>query len=52
MSINAEWHKKNRMPKNPTLNERLKWHKEHAENCNCRQITPKLLTELKKRKMI
>jgi len=46
MSINAEWHRKNKMPKNPTLDERLKWHKEHAKNCNCHPLTPKLIAEM------
>jgi hypothetical protein len=40
--INGEWHKKNKMPKNPTLKERIKWHIAHAKNCACRAIPPKL----------
>jgi hypothetical protein len=48
MSINTEWHKQHRMPKNPTLDQRLKWHKEHLKNCNCRPLTPKLREEFKK----
>lgn len=36
--INREWHKKHRMPKNPTLEERVEWHKEHAKNCACREM--------------
>jgi hypothetical protein len=42
MKINAEWHKKNRMPKNATLHQRVKWHVEHSENCSCRPAPPKL----------
>jgi len=50
MSINKEWHKANRMPKNPTLEQRIKWHLAHAKNCKCRPIPKKLLAEIKKRK--
>jgi hypothetical protein len=47
MKINAEWHKKNRMPKNASFEQRVKWHKEHAKNCACRPIPEKLLKEMK-----
>ena len=40
--INAKWHKANRMPNNPSLEERVKWHKEHAKNCACRKVPDKL----------
>ena len=36
--INAEWHKAHRMPRNPTLAQRLEWHRGHAENCACREM--------------
>ncbi len=36
--INEEWHKANRMPKNPTMEQRITWHLEHQKNCNCRDI--------------
>ncbi|MBI2649971.1 hypothetical protein HYX04_01515 [Candidatus Woesearchaeota archaeon] len=48
MKINNEWHKKNKMPKNPSKEERVKWHLEHAKNCSCRPIPVKLLAEIKK----
>jgi hypothetical protein len=35
--INAGWHKKNRMPKNAKLEDRIKWHKDHARFCACRE---------------
>jgi len=47
MKINAEWHVKNRMPKNPTLEQRIKWHIEHEKNCACRPIPEKLREEIK-----
>lgn len=48
--INKEWHEKHVMPKNPTFEERLEWHREHQKHCNCRPGFPKkLLEEMKKR---
>lgn len=32
------WHQQNRMPKNPTPQERVEWHVEHAKHCRCRPI--------------
>lgn len=53
--INKEWHMANKMPKNPTVDQRIQWHIEHAEKCLCRQMTPKLkqeVAEWKSRKII
>lgn len=47
--INAEWHLKHKMPKNPTMDERIKWHLEHQKHCSCRKISGKLAEEMKKR---
>jgi len=49
MKINAEWHTKNRMPKNPTLDERVEWHLQHIKNCKCRPLGGRILEEIKKR---
>jgi len=49
MNINAEWHKANRMPQNPTLEERINWHIDHAKNCQCRPMPEKLLKIVKER---
>jgi hypothetical protein len=48
MAINKEWHLKHRMPKNPTPEEKIKWHKEHAKHCDCRPIPEKLAEEIRK----
>lgn len=45
------WHKENKMPKNPSLEERIKWTICHAKNCGCRPIPESLLLEIKKRKL-
>jgi hypothetical protein len=47
MAINAGWHRKNRVPKNPSLEQRIKWHIGHMKNCNCRLPSPKLMQEIK-----
>jgi hypothetical protein len=49
IAINAEWQKQNKMPENPTDEQRFKWHLEHAQNCNCRPIAGNLLEETKAR---
>ena len=49
MKINKAWHEKNKMPKNPTFDQRVKWHLEHQKNCSCRPIAVKLAEEMKKR---
>ena len=49
MKINKEWHMKNKMPKNPTLEERIKWHSEHAKHCSCREMPESMRKEIKKR---
>ncbi|MFZ2102836.1 MAG: hypothetical protein WAU86_19955 [Oricola sp.] len=36
--INAEWHKANPMPKNPTTAQRIAWHRAHAATCACREM--------------
>jgi len=48
MKINKNWHLKNKMPRNPTPKEKLRWHLEHAKNCACRPLTKEFLTKLKK----
>ena len=35
---NAEWHRAHPMPKNPTLEQRVEWHREHAAHCGCREM--------------
>ncbi len=48
-TINAAWHNANRMPKNPTLDQRIAWHIEHAKHCGCRPIAGKIRDEILKR---
>lgn len=50
MNINKEWHLKNKMPKNPTLEERINWHIEHSKHCSCREMPDSIKKEIAKRK--
>jgi hypothetical protein len=47
--INREWHLANKMPRNPSEDERIAWHLEHARNCGCRKIEGKLAELLQRR---
>jgi hypothetical protein len=47
MAINKEWHFKNKMPKNPTHDQRMKWHQAHNKICQCYPLSDKLKGELK-----
>lgn len=50
--INKEWHLANKMPKNPTTDQRIKWHLEHAKKCKCRPLHGKILEVIKDRGII
>jgi len=52
MKMNADWHSKNKMPKNPTLDQRLKWHLAHSKNCACRPLGGKIFDEIKRRDLL
>lgn len=36
----------------PTLDQRVKWHVEHAKNCTCRPLHGKILEEIKRRSVL
>jgi len=36
--INKEWHLAHKMPKDPTIDQRISWHAEHSKNCSCRPM--------------
>jgi hypothetical protein len=48
-TMNTAWHKAHLMPKNPTLDQRIAWHLDHAKNCGCRPIAGKIRDEILKR---
>lgn len=49
MKINKEWHEKNKMPKNPTFDQRVKWHLAHIRHCTCRTLPEKLAEEMRQK---
>ncbi len=51
-TINREWHVENRMPANPSIDQRLTWHVEHAKHCGCRLISEKLAAEIHRWKAV
>ena len=49
MKLNKAWHLANKMSKNPTFEQRVKWHLAHQKNCSCRPIDVKLAEEMKRK---
>ena len=35
-NTNTAWHWAHRMPKNATVEEKIRWHESHAQHCGCR----------------
>lgn len=48
MPINKGWHKKHKMPKNPSLKQRVRWHEAHQKHCDCRTMPKNILEAMKK----
>jgi hypothetical protein len=49
--MNREWHGQHRLGTGASLDERLRWHLEHAETCGCRPIPPLVLEEIERRRL-
>ena len=47
--LNADWHRGHRMPKNPSLAQRIAWHEEHARVCSCRPMPDSITAALRVR---
>jgi hypothetical protein len=47
--MNKPWHELNKMPPNATLEQRVRWHLEHAKQCGCRPVPPSVVEEMRKR---
>ena len=45
--MNKEWHAAHVMPPNPTKDQRIAWHAEHATECGCRPVPENLLADVK-----
>ena len=46
---NKLWHERNRMPRNPTVQQRIEWHLAHADNCGCRPVPQGVLSLMQAR---
>ena len=44
-NINKEWHLRNKMPRNPTLEQRIAWDTAHLKNCKCRKGFPEKMVK-------
>ncbi|MFT3828316.1 MAG: hypothetical protein QM691_01290 [Opitutaceae bacterium] len=47
--LNADWHRQNKMPKNPSLAQRTAWHEAHAKVCGCRPMPDSIAAALRRR---
>jgi hypothetical protein len=50
--LNADWHKANRMPTNPTTQQRIRWHQAHQKHCACRPVPGKLFALMQAEKLL
>jgi hypothetical protein len=48
--INKQQHLANKMPKNPSLDQRIFWHTQHSKNCKCRKMPENLILLIKNQK--
>jgi hypothetical protein len=49
VAINETWHRQHPTPTRASLEERVRWHTEHAKECGCRPMPAEILIELEKR---
>ena len=47
--INAPWHREHRVGSRASLEQRIAWHREHAQVCACRPIPPAIAAEIRSR---
>ena len=50
MPIDEVWHRRNRMPRNATMTQRIDWHREHAKHCGCRPIQATVLDQIENKR--
>lgn len=50
--INKEWHLENKMPKNASFEQRVRWHMEYNKNCLCHPGFPKKMKEEMEKKKL
>ncbi len=42
MPINTAWHEENKIQRNTSIDDRIKWHVEHQIYCKCRPIPQRI----------
>ena len=47
--LNRQWHEQHQLGNRASLDERVRWHLEHAKVCGCRPIPARLLEEIERR---
>jgi hypothetical protein len=47
--LNRQWHEQHQMGARADIDERVRWHLEHAEVCGCRPIPLGVLGEIERR---
>jgi hypothetical protein len=47
--LNADWHRAHRMPEKATMEQRVQWHREHAQHCACRPTPASVLAAMQDR---
>ncbi|MGO9582086.1 MAG: hypothetical protein ACLP36_04690 [Acidimicrobiales bacterium] len=49
--MNREWHQGHRLGTGASLEDRVRWHLEHAEVCGCRPVPRPVLEEIERRRL-
>ena len=49
MAMNQEWHSEHPEPRQATLEQKIRWHEEHARVCGCTPTPGAILVELERR---
>ena len=47
--FNRQWHERHRLGSGASLDDRVRWHLEHAEVCGCRPIPARARKEIERR---
>lgn len=47
--MNAGWHRLHPMPRNPSLAQRVAWHRGHARHCACQPVPASIRPFLRSR---
>lgn len=48
-TLNRQWHEQHQLGNRTSLDERVRWHFEHAKVCSCRPIPARVIEEIERR---